>query len=128
MLNNTQSNTRNAYEAAGAAAHHFQEGAAALGRSKDELMQEFRNLISEGESLLKSTTNLSGEALMQARDQFKVKLSDAKKRIDEMSTVAQQNGKRAIAATEGYVRENPWPAVGVAAGVGFVVAMLTMRR
>jgi ElaB/YqjD/DUF883 family membrane-anchored ribosome-binding protein len=127
MHTNTR-NAGNALDAAASAVSHFQEGGAALGRSKDELVQEFRNLISEGETLLKSTTSLSGEALAQAREKFRDKLADAKTRIDALSTAAQEGGRRAVVATEDYVRENPWPAVGIAAGVGFVIGALTLRR
>ncbi len=54
------------------------EGGAALARSKDELWQEFRNLVSAGDALLRSTTSLSGEALAQAREQFREKLATAR--------------------------------------------------
>ena len=34
----------------------------------------------------------------------------------------------AVKATEAYVRENPWQAVGIAAGVGLVLGLLISRR
>lgn len=118
----------NALDAAASAVAHFEEGSAALGRSRDELMQEFRNLIGEGEALLKSTASLSGEALAHAREQFRGKLAEAKSRIDALSTAAQEGGRRAVVAADDYVRANPWPAVGMAAGLGFVIGALALRR
>ena len=120
--------TDNALDAASSAVKHFQEGGVELRRSKDELMQEFQNLIKEGEALLKSTTVLSGEALTHAREKFRDKLADAKTTIDTLSTAAQESGRRAFAATDDYVRANPWPAIGVAVGLGVVIGALTFRR
>ena len=111
-----------------AAADSFRDGTAALARSKDDLLKDFQSLISEGESLLKSTTSLSGEALAQARNKFRDKLNDAKTQVATLSDAAQQKGRQAVGATEDYVRANPWPAVGMAVGVGFLVGALSTRR
>ncbi len=99
-----------------------------LARSKEELMNDFRNLISAGEALLRSTASLSGEALAQAREQFRDRLTDAKTRIGEVSRAAVDRGRQAATATDDYVRANPWPAIGVAAGLGFVIGALLIRR
>ena len=98
----------------------------ALARSKDELLGDFRALIREGEALLRSTATLSGEGLGEARDRFR--LNDVKERVGDASRVAVDRGREAVAATDGVVRANPWRAVGVAAGLGFVLGALLVRR
>lgn len=100
----------------------------ALARSKDELLGDFRALIREGEALLRSTATLSGEGLGEARDRFRETLNDAKERVGDASRVAIDRGRQAVAATDGVVRANPWRAVGVAAGLGFVLGALLVRR
>jgi ElaB/YqjD/DUF883 family membrane-anchored ribosome-binding protein len=97
-------------------------------RSKDELMNDFRNLISEGEALLRSTASLSGDAFAQAREQFRETLAQAKTRVSDTSRAAIDRGRRAASATDGYVRSNPWQAIGVAAALGFVIGALLVRR
>jgi ElaB/YqjD/DUF883 family membrane-anchored ribosome-binding protein len=104
------------------------DSARALARSKEELLGDFRQLIREGEALLRSTASLSGEALGQARDRFRETLSDAKVRVGEASRVAMDRGREAVAATDSVVRANPWWAVGLAAGLGFVLGALLVRR
>ncbi len=104
------------------------DGGRALARSKDELMNDFRNLVSEGEALLRSTASLSGEALAQAREQFRERLVDARARLKDVSRGAMDRGRRAATTTDDYVRANPWPAVGIAAGVGLVLGVLLARR
>ena len=101
---------------------------AALARSKDELWQDFRNLVNAGDALLRSTTNLSGEALAQAREQFRERLGAARIRLGEASRMALDKGRHAAAATDDYVRANPWPAVGVALVAGVIVGVLVARR
>ena len=101
---------------------------AALTRSKDELVAEFRNLVAAGESLLRATTNLSGDALAQAREQFRDKLTVAKQGLADASRVALGKGRYAASVTDDYVRANPWPAVGVALVAGLVTGVLIARR
>ena len=105
----------------------FQESAGALAQSKDDLMREFRNLIRDGESLLRSTTSVSGEALAQAREQFRGKLEEARTRVGELSQLAAERGRKAAVATDDYVHANPWPAIGAAAGVGLLLGILISR-
>lgn len=97
-------------------------------RSKDELMNDFRNLISEGEALLRSTASLSGDAFAQTREQFRGTLAEAKTRVSDTSRAAIDKGRQAAAATDGYVRSNPWQAIGIAAALGFVIGALLVRR
>jgi ElaB/YqjD/DUF883 family membrane-anchored ribosome-binding protein len=42
--------------------------------------------------------------------------------------LALEKAKAAAAATDEYVHEHPWHAVGVAAGVGLVIGLLIGRR
>lgn len=100
----------------------------ALESTKDNLMGEFRNLIAEGESLLRATSNLSGEALSNAREKFRGQLATAKERVADYTAVARAKGREAAVMADDYVHDNPWAAIGVAAGVGFVLGALMSRR
>ncbi len=46
----------------------------------------------------------------------------------QMEQQMMQRAKAAANATNGYVHENPWPSIGVAAGVAFVAGLLIGRR
>lgn len=39
-----------------------------------------------------------------------------------------EEGRRAAAATERYVRDKPWHALGIAAGIAFILGALSRRR
>jgi ElaB/YqjD/DUF883 family membrane-anchored ribosome-binding protein len=99
----------------------------ALESTKDNLMGEFRNLIAEGESLLRATSNLSGEALANAREKFRGQLATAKARAADYTSAARAKGREAAVMADDYVHDNPWAAIGVAAGVGFLLGALMSR-
>ena len=103
-------------------------GAEALARSKDELATEFRSLIREGEKLFNATTNLSTEALAQARENFRARMLSAKERLGDVSQQAAEQGRKVAIEADRYVHGNPWTAIGVAAGLGFVVGAVLTRR
>ena len=39
-----------------------------------------------------------------------------------------QRGQAALGSAEQYVQENPWQAIGIAAGVGLLIGLLANRR
>jgi ElaB/YqjD/DUF883 family membrane-anchored ribosome-binding protein len=55
-------------------------------------------------------------------------LAVAKVKLTEVEELALEKAKAAAAATDEYVHEHPWHAVGVAAGVGLVIGLLIGRR
>jgi ElaB/YqjD/DUF883 family membrane-anchored ribosome-binding protein len=54
--------------------------------------------------------------------------SDAKDRWDELSQTVRVKGRRAAVVANDYVRAEPWLAIGLAAGMAFVIATLATRR
>jgi ElaB/YqjD/DUF883 family membrane-anchored ribosome-binding protein len=95
--------------------------------SKEKLMQDLRLVVSDAEELLRATASQAGEKVSAARERIQENLAGAKERL----AAAQQNvaakTKEAARVTDEYVHENPWKAVGIAAGVGLVVGMLISR-
>jgi ElaB/YqjD/DUF883 family membrane-anchored ribosome-binding protein len=126
-----QTNTTHADKAiaaAGAAVDHFKDGARSVAKSREEIIKEFENLIRAGDALLQSTTHLSGAAANEARELFSRTLKDAQGRYQELSKSARAKGVAAANATDQYVRENPWPAIGFASGIAFLAGILAARR
>src|SRR5476651_1354525 len=95
--------------------------------SKDKLVQDFRAVVADAEELLKATANQAGEKVAVARERIQDSLHTAKVKLAEAEDVIVQRSKLAARATDDYVRENPWQAVGVAAGFGLVIGLLIGR-
>jgi ElaB/YqjD/DUF883 family membrane-anchored ribosome-binding protein len=45
-----------------------------------------------------------------------------------VQVVVVEKGKKAVRATDDYVHEHPWQAIGIAAGVGVLVGLLINRK
>ena len=54
-------------------------------------------------------------------------LDAAKQRLEDAEAMMIEKTKAAALATDEYVHDNPWRAVGIAAGVGLVIGMLISR-
>ena len=52
----------------------------------------------------------------------------AKLRIADAEAALVDKTKAAARATDDYVNDNPWQAVGIAAGIGFLLGVIIGRR
>ncbi|MBO3276585.1 DUF883 family protein [Pseudomonas schmalbachii] len=100
----------------------------AVEAAKDELLAEFQALVSDTEKLLHSSANLAGAEADQLREQLHSSLKRAREALDVTRSSVRDQGQAAVDATETYVRENPLQAVGIAAGIGFLLGLLVSRR
>jgi ElaB/YqjD/DUF883 family membrane-anchored ribosome-binding protein len=106
----------------------FSEGTKMLAQSKEEVATELTNLVRECKAFLKSTAGLSSETVAEAREKLAAKLADAKDRWRVVSQTARVKGRRTALAADDYVRTRPWLAMGLAAGLAFMIASLATRR
>jgi ElaB/YqjD/DUF883 family membrane-anchored ribosome-binding protein len=100
----------------------------AVDASKEQLVRDFKILVADAEALLKATAGQSGEAVAAMRAKVGESLAVAKVKLTEAEELALEKAKAAAAATDEYVHEHPWHAVGIAAGVGLVIGLLIGRR
>lgn len=96
--------------------------------SKEQLMADFKVVIADAEALLKATANQGGEMLIGVRAKAEESLKVAKASMAEAQAELIVKTKAAAKATDVYVHENPWKAIGAAAGVGLVIGLLIGRR
>ena len=87
----------------------------------EKVVGDVKVLASDIEELVKATAAESGEKLAHARARVQGALVNAKEVTVTRSTEAAK-------ATDRYVHQNAWKAVGVSAGLGFLVGMLIGRR
>lgn len=97
------------------------------GVSKEKLMQDLRVVVADAEELLRATAGQAGEKVSAVRERIQENLAAAKERLADAQDAVVAKTKQAAKVTDEYVHDNPWRAVGIAAGVGLVVGMLIAR-
>lgn len=80
------------------------------------------------EDLLKSTARNVSELASMATHQLGERVNRSKMKLTEMQSLLADKSKEYARQTDYYVNENPWKAIGIAAGVGFVFGLLISRR
>ena len=96
--------------------------------TRDKLLADLKLVVNDAEELLKLTAGQAGEKVAAVRDRVQRELEQAKVRIVAFEDKAVAQTKAAAHATDVYVHENPWRAVGIAAGAGFLFGLLMARR
>lgn len=94
----------------------------------DDLIADFKVVVADAEALLKATANQGGDKIAEIRTKAEESLKIAKARMAEAQEAMLAKTRAAAKATDVYVHENPWKAVGIGAGVGLVIGLLIGRR
>ena len=91
--------------------------------SKQQLLDDFAQVMSDAESLIKAVRDLPGEKAAEVRASAEKRLGAAKDRLKAMQGEAVEKATDAAKAADTYVRENPWPLIGGAVLLGFVLGL-----
>lgn len=94
----------------------------------DKLIEDLKVVIRDAEVLIKASAAQTGEKIQEVRARAEESLRQAKVRLTEAETQALQHAREIADAMEGYVRQNPWQCIGVAAGIGLLLGVLISRR
>lgn len=94
----------------------------------DTLVDDLKTVMRDAEALIKATSAQTGEKIQEVRAKAEESLRQARERLTVIQTEALQHTREVADATEEYVRENPWQALGIAAGIGLVLGILVSRR
>ncbi|WP_332848478.1 DUF883 family protein [Massilia sp. S19_KUP03_FR1] len=95
--------------------------------ARDQLMRDLKNVVSDAETWLRGS-NLTGDDLKAAKAKFERTLVNAKDGIVRMEEAVVEKTKATAKATDVYVQENPWKAIGISAAIGVLVGALISRR
>lgn len=94
----------------------------------DDLLEDLRAVMRDGEALLRATEGQVGDKIAEARARAEASLGSARERLQEAGGDLEARARSAARSTDVYVRENPWTAVAVAVGIGFLLGSFTRRR
>jgi ElaB/YqjD/DUF883 family membrane-anchored ribosome-binding protein len=102
--------------------------AAATDAASSRITQEFRNFIADMEDLLKASTSLTGDDLARVKAQLYGRIAAARAFVEEMPATISGRARETAKVADGYVREQPWQAIGMTAAAGVLIGFLLGRR
>lgn len=96
--------------------------------STEKLMRDLRLVVNDAEELIKATAGQGGERVQQLRAKTEQSLREVRGRIEAAGHDMDRAAREAVRNVDSEVREHPWTAVGVAAGIGVLVGILLGRK
>jgi len=92
-------------------------------KTESHTAEDLRNLLHEAEEALSNTAGDAGEKFDDLRERLRDALNTGKHSFDRLRAEATRRAKQA----DQIVRDNPYYAIGVAAGVGALIGILVSR-
>src|SRR5690349_2282348 len=89
---------------------------------------DMKTLVKDAQELFREATSATGEKAEELRAKGLSLLETAMSKAQEVQTAAIATGKEVVETTDDFVKENPWKAVAISAGVGVLVGMLIARK
>ncbi len=94
----------------------------------ERLVTDVKLLVNDTEELVKATAAQAGEKIVEMRKRAQDAANNLKPQLIKIETAAIDKAKATVTATDAYIHENPWTAIGVSAGIGLVIGLLVGRR
>ncbi len=69
-----------------------------------------------------------GEAATSAAQRLSERMEQGRATLGDMQALISERTCECLRTTDAYVRDNPWQAVGFAAGLGLIIGLLLGRR
>jgi ElaB/YqjD/DUF883 family membrane-anchored ribosome-binding protein len=89
---------------------------------------DLHEFINDVETLVKEATTLTGDDLVRAKAKLSMRLAAARNSVAEMGTDIAQRARNGAKATDSYVHEQPWKAIGAGAALGLLAGFALARR
>lgn len=96
--------------------------------AREKLLNDLRAVIADAEQLLSDTEQQSERGYKTAIAQFERKLRNAKAELGRLEQRVTSSGKKALHATDQFVEDHPWQAVGTGLCAGLLVGLLIGRK
>lgn len=93
-----------------------------------KLVADLKVVVADAEELLRASAGQAGEKVTVARERIQASLAAARIKLSDAEQAVRERSKEAANATDEFVHDQPWKAVGIAAGIGLVIGLLIGRR
>jgi len=101
---------------------------AAVAAGATALSHEAHNFLADIEELVKATTSLTGDDLARAKAKLLERVAAARASVEKVGGAIADRTRQAAKATDGFVHERPWQAIGIGAALGLLLGFALARR
>jgi ElaB/YqjD/DUF883 family membrane-anchored ribosome-binding protein len=96
--------------------------------NKEKLVADLQRVIADAEELMQATAHQTEGKVVELREKINENLRNARHKLVDVEATVREKTREVARATDDYVHEHPWRAIGTAAGVGLVIGLLIGRR
>lgn len=96
--------------------------------NRQKLFTDARIVLDDVDALLRQAASASGKQAEDLREQASAALHRAQLRMSEAQDKLNEHTRKALRDADSWAHANPWQAVGIAAGVAFLLGLLVARR
>ncbi|KAF7598397.1 MAG: hypothetical protein CGU28_12170 [Candidatus Dactylopiibacterium carminicum] len=97
-------------------------------KTASKLLDQSQEILQKTEALITEAASATGKEAEALQERILKGLREARSRLTDAEEVALEKARHAARATDEYVHEHPWKAIGVGAALGVVVGLLIARR
>lgn len=96
--------------------------------SSTEFIESVKESLDDAEKLLREAADTTGDKAAELRESAMKSLRRTREALYDTQDALLNQGRKAARATDDYVHDNPWQAIGLAGVAGLLVGMLVCRR
>lgn len=96
--------------------------------TQSKLAQDMQTVLTDTQELMHLAAGEAGQGYKDARARLERSTGALRQQLEGLHASAKGKAAEAGRSADGYVRDHPWEAIGVAAGVGLLVGALLARR
>ncbi|WP_233233716.1 YqjD family protein [Bordetella sp. LUAb4] len=95
---------------------------------KETLIDNVKTSLNDAEDLLREAASTTGDKAAELRERALATLKRTRETLYDVQDAVLERSRKAARATDDYVHDNPWQAIGIAGGVGLLIGLLISRR
>lgn len=95
---------------------------------KENVIETVRASLADAESLMREAAAATGDTAAELRERALTSIRRTREALYDAQDAMYERGRRAVRATDDYVHDNPWQAIGVAGVTGLLLGVLIARR
>ena len=96
--------------------------------AKETLIDSVKTSLNDAENLLREAASSTGDKAAELRDRAMTSLRRTREALYDVQDAVLERGRKAARATDDYVHDNPWQAIGIAGVTGLLLGLLIGRR